>query len=448
MPRDVFYVFSRADNNAANIADSDTPAPLDKELINTWAVFFIERGADGGAGTIRLAATEDAVTPGDDFSFKVDVPDGIYDIVGFGNMEKSDILTIMGLTGVTEFSECKGKTVNFSDIKNRKIDITNNGFTETSDLIPMSGYREGVEIKNNYEIGNGYQYADYHKHGNRNVIELIRLAMKVSIRVKNTASKDITIKEIRMGVLNKGNVPLLPVYSILGKEGSAGEKPTIVSGDATETVVLTPTEADSGIAAGGERTFTFYGRESVANHSSGKFVVKITYDTDGITGGESSFWVPSGTIEWINRNDWIKIPITVSDLTVDWEVLFYPPIGGYPAVMTDPAATDFTFFATFATPGDFEIRATLRGADRQPVYATYAADINNAVTFPAYTFKIGEIDNEGIFTTLPHIAATGEILGTLGSTNGTATIPVTITYRQSASSEPIERTRNIAITKK
>ena len=58
------------------------------------------------------------------------------------------------------------------------------------------------------------------------------------------------------------------------------------------------------------------------------------------------------------RNDWVRIPIVLTDWVLELDVTFYPPIGGYPAVKTEEK--DNEFYARFGTGGYFAIVPRVR----------------------------------------------------------------------------------------
>ena len=463
---------TRADGDSGESSPTGTVKAEQNELIHNWVVFFIKRGDNADAGTIELAASSDdckTEIDGIDYSFKVSVDDGTYDIVGFGNMTFETVKSLMGIedTSVTDYQKFEGKTVSFASIKKQTYKIVNNSLTVGKDLIPMSGFREDVKIEGNNEQGEGFQPAeDYHQHGNKNVIELIRMVAKVEISIKNDSNGDITLTGVDFQKLNSADVTLFPTYGNLGnKQNPAGVNPG-VSSTTEDALALEPKIT---IGKGTTQSVCFYVKES-SMPDDNHFEIRIEYSAQTTTTDESgntststsdkqSFWVPTTNTQWINRNDWIKIPIVVSDYTVDWEVLFYPPIGGYPAVVTDEDNNkQFKYKCTFKTQGDFEIRGTLLGPGLKPVYATYVDDFANATKYPCYTVtvhenKITETDivvkeednNNSIFKIKPRVTATGEILGTLNKNVGHAKVPVTLTIMQSPGGTKIVREKVIEI---
>ena len=130
--------------------------------------------------------------------------------------------------------------------------------------------------------------------------------------------------------------------------------------------------------------------------------------------------ITKGIKDYINRNDWIVIPITLSQYDVSVEALFYPPIGGYPAVLStvDP---DGSQIFTFETEGEFSIVPKV--IDK--LAGTHLAPAS-------YSIELGIVSDEsGIFAKTPTVTATStslpdEITGTLSTAKGKATVEVDV----------------------
>ena len=122
-------------------------------------------------------------------------------------------------------------------------------------------------------------------------------------------------------------------------------------------------------------------------------------------------------LTYINRNDWIRIPVILTDWIIEMDVRFYPPIGGYPAVVVDQNNDEF--YATFGTQGRFSVTPRARKNDTAP--------------YEAVTVTAIETTGDDIFTTggKPAIdPVTGEITGEMSSATGNAI--VTLTFRVAA----------------
>lgn len=342
------------------------------------------------------------------------------------------------------------------------------GETETVGRItvPFSGFRENVVIVNNEsqttytDKGGSSHFVG--SHSMKNCIEVIRMYAKVEIKLLNSTDGPLSLEEVDFGIVNKGAVSLLPDYDILGTgDEHDGQRPSIISED-SETLTLKPATAMT-IGTGNEdkkATVIFYVRESdagVTHPATGRFMLTMKFRRSNGTTLETHY-SPTDALQWINRNDHIIIPVKITDVTVDWEVLFYPPIGGYPAVVEskDP----FNYWCTFGTQGEFEISPVITGSSGQPLTARYVEpDAEGKLSsdyYPCYYLKIGTITESNvtgsytpagsIFTKKPAIvASTGEILGELNSNVGTAIVPITIYVKMTKDTDPVERHRNIYI---
>ena len=130
----------------------------------------------------------------------------------------------------------------------------------------------------------------------------------------------------------------------------------------------------------------------------------------------------------IYRNDHVVIPIILSDYQVSLDVNFYPPIGGYPAVITEES--DEGFYCKFGTEGDFEIYPKVEDTYNGYVLLYGTGD-------PKFTYTISVSDPEDIFTTKPAVTPSGEMLGCIGNTPGKAYVDVKITVSRTGVTDQI-----------
>ena len=140
---------------------------------------------------------------------------------------------------------------------------------------------------------------------------------------------------------------------------------------------------------------------------------------DGSTSEEVRQYAIANELQYINRNDHIIIPIEVTDWIIEVDVRFYPPIGGYPAVITEDKNREY--YITFGTEGWFEIETRVR----------YAAPGSPWLEKGKYQVALRDaITGDPIFEQAPAIIATGEITGRLNTSTGSAKVPVAITVHQ------------------
>lgn len=393
------------------------------ENINSWIVVFYKKDSDAATtGTImEVCRSEAGATPNTDFSFTPDIPDGTYDIAAFANIDE-EILTGSELG----LKLTKGTSVDLKAIKEKlEFDIKNRPRTVGDYLVPMSGYRENVHIKDKAETDTSYA-------NDQQVIEVIRLYAKVEIQLRNNSEGSLTIDNVDFGYVNVGNVPLFPDYNNLGKDGEASKNPPEILQDHTggmvaddakenidglfESVTLAKDKAEKAV---------FYVRESVASTltANGRFYVKLTFTRDGKE-PEHHYADLADKFGWITRNDHVIISVPISDITIDWEVIAYPPIGGYPAVIDD----NNTLTYTFNTPGKFAIRPIVK----------YQGQV---VTSENIDLKATP-DKEDIFKTRPEFKY-GELVGEIGSTLGQATLNCTLKVKTEIGEE--ERTQQLTL---
>lgn len=137
---------------------------------------------------------------------------------------------------------------------------------------------------------------------------------------------------------------------------------------------------------------------------------------DGTTGGNG--------FNVIRRNDWIHIPIHLTDWQFRVEPLAFVPIGGYPATMLSSDALT----ATFSTGGYIILQPFAQKNND----GTWRDFTDKEVTFVSLTWKNSDGTNVSgtgkIFETAPtYDAASGRILGVLNNSLAAGTYKTTIT---------------------
>lgn len=380
-------------------------AANNNELINDWIIVMAQ------SGTIKKIVTRDDYK---DYAvekeaFEFVVPAGAYDVYSFANISKTGLETAVGST----LSE--GSTL--PDLSAATLDITsviNNG-TAVGSLgttnIPMSGYKQATFT------ASGNQAEEF---------EVIRMMAKIEFTFKNASSKDITIKYVSMNPVNKGLIPLLPNYTTLAY--NAEKNPVLLTSVVTtETVTDTyPTGAKltkNSYSTTESYTRGFYLRESLAaSNPSGLFTFNIGIEREDKS-EEVLYTLSDASFTGINRNDYVKVPIKFTDYIVSLDANFYPPIGGYPAIIKEDKDKD-EFYITFKTQGEFEILPTV-----------YNASTGTNVYYPHWDYNSTtvKVTGDDIFTVPPHIdTTTGELLGKLSTSEGTAVIDVEITVEVSS----------------
>lgn len=233
-------------------------------------------------------------------------------------------------------------------------------------------------------------------------------------------------KQIYGANANPDGVKYLPIVPSLTKDKVTGfygpaELPdtTHVTLDLTSAPAVLPKDGTP-VAVG-----SLYVNESLAKwHPTGHFTYDLYFiDSDGGP-HEYRYALSADDFTAFCRNDNVTIPLTItSPSSLEPEVLFYPPIGGYPPVITDKS--DEEFYATFTTPGDFAIYPHIyREGARTDIRLTDATQVEFD---PSDASNFSVAGDAGIFSkSVRYIPGDNCFKGTLGTTTGHAIINLTV----------------------
>ncbi len=365
----------------------------DNELINTWWIAFVDKYGVVSAVVSRDAALKTAV---ESEEFDVELPAGSYTAYAFAN------ITPQQLKDNTGVSFSIGSAVD-ADLMSKVWKQMPNNWDKNKPL-PMSGFRTVTISKSQPSVPVA--------------IEVVRMLGKVKFTFSNSSQKKITVNSITLGPLATGDVRLFPDYASLGKQ------PVLLSGLGSENVTyrFSGTDAERTLAVGAENALAdfFYVRESDVTESfpSGHFFITVNITREGQT--EEQLYALTEELTYINRNDYIDIPITFTDYVFDVDILFYPPIGGYPAALLEKR--DDAFYATFGTRGKFTVRPLIREAAEGSAYLQPSQ----------YTLVVTETsDPVGILKppALTVDPVTGELTGELTSNIGCAVVKLSVNVK-------------------
>lgn len=356
----------------------------ENELINTWWMAFVDRD-----GIVRLILDRPSEKTGavdyEEFSFTI--ASGTYTVYAFANIDRSTFEPV--------FAE--GKTA--PDLSAATWDKTG----KIGDYVPMTGVLRNVSIQDG-----GQRYFS---------IEVVRLWAKLCFEFTTDASQPVTVSRISMTPALTGAVSLLPDYN------SLGGAPVLPAETVCSALEL---DTDLTITQGQTLPATFYVLESTAAaHATGRY--PISFDLQHGDGQTQTVSALAYQLQYINRNDFVTIPVRLTDWLVNMDVDFYPPIGGYPAVVIETAGNEY--FAKFGSAGQFVIRPAVTTADGTPVNNK---DIN---------ITIATSDPDGVLSVAPsRDDTTYEITGEIGAAKtGTAVIDLTITVKDDALQHKILR---------
>lgn len=354
----------------------------DNELIRTWWMAFVD-----GSNVVRLVIERpsDKIEPVDYEAIDFVLAKGVYTVYAFANIPSS--------TSGLDFT-----------VGNQAPDLSTATWSAVGvpgDDIPMTGVLKNVVLSG--------------KTGDSFTIEVVRLWAKMCFEFTTNASHPVTVKSISMTPALTGAVNLLPDY------GSLGKSPVLPAG-----TICSQLDRNVDINVGSEAVSeTFYLLESTAeSHPTGCY--PLTFGLEYADGTKSTVSALAYQLAYINRNDFVTIPVLITDWTVNLEVLFYPPIGGYPAVVV--RSEDDEFYAEFGSSGLFEI----------------AVEVTDSYTgsklMPDRISVSLSVDSGGdIFSQQP-LWSDGEMIGELAEgKTGTAVISLDITVTDDAIQQTYKR---------
>lgn len=372
-----------------------------QELINDWWVLFVNNSNEI-VKYIDRASTTKLTTAVEREEFDMEIATGDYTAYSFANITKTQVETAIGGSNPLAV----GKTLpDLSAVDINVASIIPNGtnVSSTSPNIPMTG-KQTVRF-----ASGGMQFVE---------LEVIRMVAKMEFQYNNISSEDLSINSLSIKQVQNAEVPLMPNYTWLDSGwpfANIGPASTFTRTFATPISVT----KYSGSGDPDSKTDKFYMIESQADYATPTQSYLMTLNvTRNSIANDLYFSLDKTKIQTIYRNDHVIIPLNIFDHIVGLEVNFYPPIGGYPAVISENK-DKAEFYCTFATQGEFEISPTV-----------YNASTSTNVYYPNWDYTSSPItvsDPSGIFTIAPYIdTTTGVILGKLSTTEGTAIIDVEI----------------------
>lgn len=311
------------------------------ELIKNWFVAFVQDNtikaiAEGTPGNSETGVWNDKVN--------VELPKGTYSAIAFANMNNENLKS--KFAAGTSLPEGWHNSI-VSSVKNENEVASEEDSLFVSGLVPMSGYLKDFIVKGTVD--------------EKFAIELVRMLCKVEFAVKNMSSQTITIKSFSLNPVYGGDIYLFPKN---GKSPSPDSvaylKPRIPYNDTFHYAVHKKELSDYVIYPDSisERR-QFYIKESIAYgiHPTNHFHIGLTLMRGSEEKEDVTYALSADSLKWINRNDYLLFPIVITDYVPVFEVLDYPPIGGYPVNMT---SKNNEFYATFSNSGAFDISARLR----------------------------------------------------------------------------------------
>lgn len=340
-------------------ADLEQAETAENEMISNWVLYLVK---DNGEIESRNSATgitpyQPADAPG---ATAGDVPTYHSRALAFANFDPgeevvknlADAIGINDLVNTADaYSKFKASSANSIDIHTllnlNKEDypggyIPAGALSSSATPIPMAGFMD-IDPAN----GNSFD------------IQVVRLMARMEFAFRNVSSHNVTVNSIHISPAYQGNLYMMPDYA------GHSSKTDLINPEDTATISFSPANMTITTAQSGEDDYQrchFYMKESAANSISGKFRIGVNITRDGAMNGEGlteTIYALTNLRE-IHRNDYVLIPVAITDFVPKFEIRTYPPIGGYPAEIV---ANEDVYYITLKESGRFEIYPSLLNTD-------------------------------------------------------------------------------------
>lgn len=354
---------TRAEETAGKDPYYDYPdGEIAADLINSWWVAICEVNGGKPGKVVKIVPRDAAETDpikSDIVSVELSAPAEYY-FFAFANLTQTDLTAATGLV----FEEEKVPSLSSSSQNSHNSQFSNLSETDFQSLT-WDNISTRLGKLNSSETGaqvpmSGMKRVQVTRHVNQKYsIEMVRMLAKIRFEfTNNTSSDEITVNSITMNpFIDGGKLNLFPRYDTSswqpkigkewGKDGVAIDPNCAYS----EKTFYAGRKVKKG--ATDATTFTRYIREmlSESNDPSGLFHLGFDISRDG-KNVSGLYAYMDESFDYVNRNDYIIIPVRFTDWVVKFNLRFYPPIGGYPAIIKDDPAQ---YRIEFGTPGRFEI---------------------------------------------------------------------------------------------
>lgn len=298
-------------------AGDEQDTPYERRLEHWWLLVYGQDPETQQEGLIEVVSDETYQTnpTGDDSETAVELklPIGTYRLYALANLNSLNNADAL-------INEIEAKKITEEDLKKKSATLMRlNNFNDEKEsarkAIPMSSYATTTEVKENVE--------------NKAKVTLIRMLGKVRIDVTNQTGSDIQLNSLSMGKFREGPIDLLPYGEgpDLPETGPTfANKPSDAKIEFKDHPVVQ--NAAESLVNGASKSYTFYQYETgFAEDQQARddaFTINLEAGNKKLDKQEIDF-------DWMRRNDFLIIPITITDIetTLGWSGSRMP-IGGLP----------------------------------------------------------------------------------------------------------------------
>lgn len=381
--------------NAITRAWEDGNAKTDRsEMMYNWTVLI----TDGSTIKYKYTGTPaEAKAEIDDVCTEVEMESGAYSVYSFANISEASLKTLLGVSSLEPATALADATVTAATAT-----INGNGFDPTA----TNNYASlGIPMSNKQTLTvptTGTVEKD---------LIVVRMLAKMELQITNSTGAAVTVKKITLTDVTSNaanNLKLLP--SLTSNDDMAAHhqdvRPNLNGTHATTDFVVLST--DKAIANAATETVSFYVNESATPaNSDGLFQLSLELD-----GGEYRYSLISDNSdhEWnyIARNDYRILPITLDDYHFELIPYDFPPIGVYPVSVKALNTSENLYEFTFHDYGHFHLLPHVWKGTTTPTQVKYNVGSGDYWTlntdwagswFTAATKGGAWLDADGIATT-------------------------------------------------
>lgn len=366
----------------------DANAKTDRsEMMYQWMVLI----TDGSTIKYKYSGTpEEAKAEVDDVCTDVEMTAGTYTVYSFANISEASLKTLLGVTSLDVDA-----TLTDAAVAAATATINGNGFDPTatnnygSKGIPMSN-RQTLTVP-----ATGTLTKD---------LIVVRMLAKMELQITNATGAAVTVKKMTLTDVTANvanNLMLLPTLTQNDDMAATHQdvRPHLNGTPATTDYVALGSDLD--IANAATQTVTFYINES-ATPTTSDALFQLLIELDG---GEYRYSLirDNAQNEWnyIARNDYRIIPITLDDYKFELIPYDFPPIGVYPVSVKELNASENLYEFTFHDYGHFHLLPMVtKGGTTQVKYNVGSGDYwtlntNWAGSWTTYDEKGGTLQASG-----------------------------------------------------
>ena len=331
--------------NAVTRAWQDENAKTDRsEMMYNWIVLI----TDGSKIKYKYSgAPEEAKAEIDNVCTNVEMEAGTYSVYSFANISEASLKTLLSISSLEA-----GTALTDVAVTAATATINGNGFDPTTNNnygspgIPMSN-KQSLTVPSSGSISKD--------------LIVVRMLAKMELSITNLTGADATGKKITLTDVTSNvadNLKLLPSLTTTANADDMEAhhqdvRPNLNNTPTTTDFVVLST--DKAIANGSTENVTFYVNESATPANNGG-LFQLSLELDG---GEYRYSLISNNTqnEWnyIARNDYRIIPITLDDYKFELIPYDFPPIGVYPVSVKELNTSENLYEFTFHDYGHFHL---------------------------------------------------------------------------------------------